>query len=78
MISPASASKTQIKIPTTMTQAMTVKVLLTVCLGVGQTTFLSSLFISRNQRPIRWKRPGLASYLAALGFFSALAGLEGA
>ena len=39
--------------PTTMTQAMTISVLLMVCLRVGHWTFFSSLFISFSHLPTR-------------------------
>ena len=51
---PPTASKTQMKMPTTSTQARTMSVLLIIWLLVGHTTFFSSLFISRNQRLIRF------------------------
>ena len=56
----AAQSKTQIKMPTTITVKMTTIVLFIVCLPVGHATFFSSLFISRSQRPMRSKKLGLA------------------
>ena len=50
---PAMASNSQMKTPTTSTQAITTSVLLTIWFLLGQTTFFSSLFISRNQRLTR-------------------------
>ena len=54
----------------TMTE---MSVLLKSCLPVGQTTFFSSLFISRNHFATRLKKPGLVS-----SFFTAVTALAGA
>ena len=65
----------RLKMPTTITQAMTIRVLLTVCLPVGHTTFFNSIFSSRNQRPMRAKTPGL-DFLSDFLSFLALSAWE--